>query len=196
MDAFEGPYRKLHTWMAREESDHGVELAHSAVLSTVDRYGMPSSRIVRIKNIDQHGFVFFTNRQSHKGHNLAINPNACLNFIWHQGNRQVVVKGKVDILTELEMDGYFASIPRKDQIGAWADHKKSMYRGFASFEARFHHFEDHFSGSMILRPDWWQGYCLVPTEIDFLEGEEFKLHDRDVYEKRDNFVWDCHKVLP
>lgn len=192
---YDSPYEKFYAWLAEAESSELGD-AQIAALSTVDSEGMPSTRMVKVKKIDESGFIFFTNRSSAKGRNISHHPKASLNFYWRGAHRQILIRGHVDLLTPKEMDRFFSRNSRKDKIGAWADRQRQFYRGIATFEARFDHFEDYFTGSDILRPDWWQGYRLVPETVEFLEGEEFKLHERDLYERNDKQDWGCHKVFP
>ena len=156
--------------------------AMSVATATAD--GRPSSRTVLLKQFDERGFVFFTNYDSHKGDELAANPQAALLLLWKQVRNivQVRVEGAVEKVDASESDAYFASRPRMSQLGAWASLQSQTLPARDDFEARLCEYEREFDGGEVPRPPHWGGYRVVPRRIEFWYGAEFRLHERQCYE--------------
>jgi pyridoxamine 5'-phosphate oxidase len=163
---------------------------HTAVtLATADEEGRPSARLVLLKGFDQRGFVFFTNRTSRKGDQLAVNPNAALCFHWPAIGEQVRVEGTVELVSDEESDVYFATRPRESQIGAWCSRQSRPSPGRAVLEDRYHEIEERFAGKPIPRPRWWGGYRVIPERIEFWKHGEHRLHDRTLYARASDGGW-------
>lgn len=150
-------------------------------LATATAEGRPSARTVLLKQVDEAGFVFYTNTRSRKGRQLAENAQAALTFHWVAMVRQVLVEGRVTPVTDAEADAYFASRPRLSQIGAWASHQSEPLSGREEFEARVAELERRFEGQDVPRPPHWSGYRVSPDLIEFWHGRDGRLHDRDRY---------------
>jgi pyridoxamine 5'-phosphate oxidase len=157
--------------------------ATAAALATVDARGQPSVRIVLVKAADARGFVFFTNRESRKGQELAENPRAALCFHWPAIGEQVRVEGEVSLLGDEESDAYFAKRPRESQIGAWASPQSTPLESRAALEAAVRASEARFAGREVPRPPFWGGYLLRPERIEFWISAESRLHHRTVFER-------------
>jgi pyridoxamine 5'-phosphate oxidase len=142
---------------------------NSMTLATADQAGNPSARIVLLKGADQNGFTFFTNYESQKGRELAIRPQAALLFHWHELERQVRIKGLVERVSAAESDEYFHSRPAASRIGAWASPQSSAIPSREFLEEAEKRYQAEF-GDAPPRPAHWGGYCLKPTEIEFLAG--------------------------
>ncbi|PWG64066.1 pyridoxamine 5'-phosphate oxidase [Sediminicurvatus halobius] len=168
---------------AREHPDIGEPTAMT--LATTTAAGRPSARTVLLKQIDERGFVFYTNTRSRKGRQLAENPRAALTFFWAPLVRQVLVEGDVAPVADAEADAYFASRPRLSQIGAWASQQSEPLSGRDEFEARVAELEARFDGREVPRPPHWTGYRIRPDLIEFWHGREGRLHDRDRYHLED-----------
>lgn len=159
--------------------------ATAMTLATVGRNGRPSARTVLLKHFDANGFVFYTNFESHKGRQLAANPQAALLFHWKmlQGGIQVEIEGTVEPITAAEADAYFATRPRASQIGAWASLQSQTLDSRATFESRIQEFEKKFESLLVPRPPHWSGFRVVPELFEFWYGATFRLHERQRYER-------------
>jgi pyridoxamine 5'-phosphate oxidase len=154
-------------------------------LSTVDGRGQPSARTVLLKDADQGGFVFYTNLQSRKGQQLAINPAVSLVFWWRETAEQVLVDGLVEAVSAVEADAYFASRPRGSQIGAWASLQSQTLPSRQTLVDRVAEIEARYEGREVPRPEHWSGFRVRPHRVEFWYGREFRLHERICYELKD-----------
>jgi len=167
-------------------------------LATVDpATGQPSQRVVLLKGLpDDAGFLFFTNYDSQKGHELGAQPRAALNFFWPGLERQVRVEGLVEKAPEAVSTAYFQSRPRSSQVGAWASPQSQVIGSRAELEAREHEIEAEFADQNPLpRPPHWGGYVLRPQRVEFWQGRPSRLHDRLVYE-REGEGWKISRLAP
>lgn len=171
----------------------GIDEPNAMVLATVDVNGKPSSRVVLLKEFDSTGFVFFTNYNSKKGHDLAINPHACLNFWWGPLERQIRISGTIEKISEKESDEYFYSRPVGSQAGAVISPQSSEIESRAWLEQRL--IEVQLKGD-IKRPAHWGGYKLTATEIEFWQGRSNRLHDRLLYIKTGDNNWEIKRLAP
>ena len=169
-------------------------------LATVDpATGQPSQRVVLLKGLpDDAGFLFFTNYDSQKGHELGAQPRAALNFFWPGLERQVRVEGLVEKAPEGVSTDYFQSRPRSSQVGAWASPQSQVINSRAELEAREHAVEAEFADQNPLpRPPHWGGYVLRPQRIEFWQGRPSRLHDRLVYEREaSGESWKISRLAP
>ena len=152
-------------------------------LGTADERGIPSVRIVLLKDVDADGFVFYTNHQSRKGRELLATHRAALCFHWQPMEVQVRVEGRVNVVSPEEADEYFASRARGSQIGAWASQQSQTILHPGDLEARVAEVEKRFEGKPVTRPPHWSGFRVTPRRIEFWKGKPDRLHERDVYER-------------
>jgi pyridoxamine 5'-phosphate oxidase len=188
------PLERFQEWMAEAESSEPGD-PNAMTLATATAEGRPSARIVLLKGADPRGFVFFTNTQSRKGRELAVNDWAALLFHWKSLGRQVRIEGRVRGVTEAEADAYFASRLRISRLGAWASDQSRPLAGRAELERRLRECEVKYPGEDIPRPPYWSGYRVVPESYEFWQNMPYRLHDRTVY-TRSGDGWIVGKLFP
>jgi pyridoxamine 5'-phosphate oxidase len=164
-------------------------------LGTADERGAPSVRIVLLKNVDDRGFVFYTNHESRKGRELLATRRAALCFHWQPMEVQVRVEGAADHVSAEEADAYFASRARGSQIGAWASRQSRTIEHSGDLEASVAEMEERFARGPVPRPPQWSGFRVAPSRIEFWKGRPNRLHIRDVYE-RDDKEWRVSRLYP
>ena len=166
-------------------------------VATVGRDGRPDARTVLLKAYDERGFVFYTNFNSRKGRQLAANPQAALLFHWRhlQKGIQVRIDGTVEPVSAAEADAYFASRPRQSQIGAWASLQSQPLASRELFEQRCQAVEEQYHGMDVPRPAHWSGFRVVPERIEFWYGAQFRLHERQCFERVDGH-WQQAMLYP
>lgn len=190
------PMTQFHQWF-EEAHASGLAEPNAMVLASVEPSGMPRSRTVLLKGYDRSGMRFFTNYTSRKGRALAADPRAGLVFPWHAIRRQVLVAGTVERLSDEENDRYFASRPRGSQLGAWASRRQSepvtdrleLHRLYREYDTRWG------SEEQIPRPDYWGGFRLIPTEVEFWQGGVDRMHDRFQYREGPG-GWEITRLAP
>jgi len=171
---------------------------NAMVLSTVSEEGQPSSRMVLLKDLDDWGFVFYTNLLSRKGVELAGNPACSLLFPWHPIERQVRIDGVASQMLREDVAVYFSGRPRGAQLGAWASHQSSQVAGRAELEDAYAAAETRYPESIeVPVPSEWGGYVVRPTLVEFWQGRRDRLHDRLVYRRTDDAdVWTVERLAP
>jgi len=165
-------------------------------LATTSGDGRPSVRTVLLKGMDEDGFVFFTNYDSRKAHDLSENPRASLLFFWQSVARQVRIDGVVARVSEAESDDYFRSRPLESRISVHASRQTAPIDSRAVLEALFVQAAAQFEGQDVPRPDWWGGYRLVPTEFEFWQGRPHRMHDRLRYTREADGGWLRVRLAP
>jgi pyridoxamine 5'-phosphate oxidase len=164
-------------------------------LGTVDGSGQPSVRIVLLKNVDERGFVFYTNYESRKGRELLATHRAAMCFHWQALEVQVRVEGVVETVSDAEADAYFASRARGSQLGAWASIQSRPMASPSDLDTRLAEMEKRFAGGDVPRPPHWSGFCVVPERIEFWKNMPSRLHVRHVY-TRDGDGWSVTQLYP
>lgn len=151
-------------------------------VASLGEEGRVSARTVLLKAFDERGFVFYTNFESRKGHELREHPQAALLFHWKTVREgvQVRIEGRVETVSDAEADAYFASRPRQSQLGAWASLQSQSLPSREEFDRRYGEFERKFEGRPVPRPPHWSGFRVVPEYFEFWYGAQFRLHERHV----------------
>ncbi|ALM87076.1 pyridoxamine 5'-phosphate oxidase [Bordetella sp. N] len=186
------PFDQFATWFD-EALAAEVPEPNAMTLATANTACQPSARIVLVKGADERGFVFYTNYESRKGHELAENQRASLLFFWQPLERQIRIEGHVEKVSDEESDAYYKSRPLGSRIGAWASHQSQPVTREA-LEATTREFEQRY-GETPPRPPHWGGYRVVPARFEFWQGRPSRLHDRLVYEL-DAKQWRLSRISP
>jgi len=164
----------------------GVQPHNAAALATTGRDRRPAARMVLLKDVDETGFVFYTNLKSRKARQLAANPRASLCFWWPQLQRQIRVEGRIELVGDREADEYFASRPRGSQIAAWASHQSSKLASRDELIAAVASLTAKYRGQKVPRPPYWSGYRLMADRIEFWKEQPDRLHERELYTRHAN----------
>lgn len=180
---------------ARDVGSERLPEPTAFALGTVGVDAQPSVRILLLKGVDEHGFVFYTNYDSRKGGELLSHPQAAMCFHWQPLERQVRVEGRAGPVGASEADAYFASRPRGSQIGAWASQQSRAMSGPEELEERVRETEARFAGGPVPRPPHWSGFRLVPQRIEFWHNMPSRLHERHTY-TRDGDGWRTSVLYP
>ena len=157
--------------------------------------GRPSARVVLLKEVDDRGFVFFTDYRSQKGTELDRNPAAALVFFWQPLERQIRVVGSVERVSRAESEAYFDSRPEGSKVGAWTSRQSSVLPDRDALDRALAEVEARFRGQAVPCPSHWGGYRVIPDTVEFWQGRPNRLHDRIRYQ-RDAGLWVRHRLSP
>lgn len=187
------PIEQFQVWF-QEAIQADTPEVNAMTLATATPDGRTSARIVLLKGYDENGFVFFTNYQSRKGHELANNPVASLLFFWPELERQVRIEGTISKVSAAESDEYFHSRPLGSRIGAWVSpqsqpiSRAELNANAAALSASL--------GENPARPDHWGGYRLSPDYVEFWQGRPSRLHDRLAFQTDNTGNWVVSRLAP
>lgn len=188
------PISQYRAWFD-EAVQAQVPMVNAMTLATATPDGVPSSRIVLLKGVDEAGFVFYTDYESRKGRELAANPRAALLSYWIELEREVRIEGRVEKTSTHESDDYFASRPIGSRRAALASRQSSVVPNRAFLEARFSAAErEH--GATPERPARWGGYRVLPVAVEFWQGRPNRLHDRVLYRRDATDGWRIVRLSP
>jgi pyridoxamine 5'-phosphate oxidase len=189
------PFVQFQQWFDKAREAQLPE-PNAMTLATTTTDGKPSARIVLLKDFDTRGFVFYTNYNSHKGQELAENPQASLVFWWAELERQIRIYGRVKKVSEKESDEYFYSRPLNSRLGAWTSNQSEIICDRNVLEERFTELSNKYKNGDVPRPQHWGGLRVIPTEIEFWQGRSSRLHDRLRYTLINNIDWKVERLSP
>lgn len=188
------PLKLFNRWL-EEAIQAGLREPNAMTLATADADAKPSARMMLLKEVNNMGFVFFTNYLSRKGKELSENRFASLLFDWHIIERQVRIEGVVEKISEAESDQYFDSRPRATKIGAWSSPQSSPVSNRDLLERLEKEMLARFNNIPVHRPPHWGGYIVHPTMIEFWQGRLNRMHDRIAYHKQPD-GWSMERLAP
>ncbi len=194
-DLHADPIAQFQRWL-QQAIDAKLNEPNAMTLATADNHGRPSARMVLLKAVDERGFTFFTNYHSHKGQELADNPQAALVFFWGELERQVRINGRVSKLSREESARYYQSRPRGSRLGAWVSEQSQVVANREALEAGLKTMEERYPGEEIPLPTHWGGYLVSPTEVEFWQGRPNRLHDRFRYAYAPHGQWQIDRLAP
>lgn len=189
------PFLQFELWFKQAMEAELLE-PNAFSLATVGNDMMPSIRTVLLKIFDEKGFVFFTNYKSHKAKQIEENPKAAALFAWLDLERQVKIEGSIEKISKTESLKYFLSRPKGSQIGAWVSHQSKVISSRSLLEQKFDEIRRKFVKGEVPFPDFWGGYIIKPTKIEFWQGGQDRLHDRFVYELQNDNAWTISRLAP
>ena len=181
-EASADPMEQFRRWLGAARAATGVR-DDTMILATATPEGRPSARAVLLRGLDAGGLVFFTDTRSRKGLELAANPRGALVFVWAPLERQVRVEGSVALVADEEADAYFATRPRGHRLAAWISHQSQPVDSRTELEHRMRSLDAEYTDREVPRPPYWGGYRLRPTEWEFWQGRENRVHDRVAYHR-------------
>jgi len=188
------PFSLFETWFA-QAVDTQIKDPNTMLLATSSKENIPNIRAVLLKIFDEKGFVFFTNYHSTKAKEIAQNPHVALEFLWLDLERQVRVLGKCEKISTAESIAYFMKRSRGSQIGAWVSEQSSVISSRKMLQMQIEKMKEKFAKGSVPLPDFWGGYRVVPTQIEFWQGRESRLHDRILYTKEGE-GWKIERLAP
>ncbi|MER3493068.1 MAG: pyridoxamine 5'-phosphate oxidase [Mastigocladus sp. ERB_26_2] len=194
-DVAPNPFIQFQKWFDEALTAQLLE-PNAMTVATATTDGKPSARMVLLKDFDERGFVFFTNYNSHKGQELAENPQAALVFWWAELERQVRICGRVEKVSENDSDRYFQSRPFNSRLGAWASNQSEVIESRIILEQRLQELKAKYKNQDIPRPPHWGGLRVIPIEIEFWQGRSSRLHDRILYSRLDDGDWKIQRLSP
>ncbi|MEO5709556.1 MAG: pyridoxamine 5'-phosphate oxidase [Nocardioidaceae bacterium] len=193
------PTAMFRRWLD-ETVDAGVHEPNAMVVSTVGDDGVPSSRMVLLKGVDEHGFVFFTNYESAKAQEIDAHPAVSLLFPWQDIQRQVRVVGTASRVSQVESEAYFAGRPRESQLGAWASPQSQVVASRSALDERYGGVLAQFVElDAVPLPPFWGGFRVEPSSVEFWQGRKGRMHDRLRYRRAEpdvNAPWTVERLAP
>ncbi len=189
------PFQQFEKWF-NDAIDAKIDLPDAMTLATATTDGIPSARMVVLRGFDTNGFCFYTDYDSQKGKELAVNPHAALVFYWREIDRQVRCNGTVEKMTPAESDIYFASRPIDSQLAVQAERQSIVIPEREHLTTNFEKAEQTYQGDNIPRPSHWGGYRLIPNMFEFWQGCPSRLHDRIRYILKNNSTWKIERLSP
>ncbi len=183
------PLPLFSLWLEEATAHPEIKEPTAMSLATVGQGGVPSVRIVLLKDYDAEGFVFYTNLESRKSMEIRATESAALCFYWMPQDRQVRVVGRVEAIDSATADAYFATRERNRQIGAWASAQSRPMADRSDLDQRIEEVTRRFEGQDVPRPPHWSGWRVVPHEIELWEQRDFRWHERCVFTRKGDGAW-------
>jgi len=196
ISATDDPFELFKTWF-QEAQESETNDPNAVTVATVDEDGMPNVRVVLLKDFDAEGFVFYTNLESAKGNEIRTTGKSAMCFHWKSRQRQVRIRGMIELVSDEQADEYFNSRPRQSRIGAWASKQSRPMKGRGDLLQAVAKFTLKYAVGRIPRPSYWSGIRLKPSSIEFWQAGEFRLHHRIEYCRTANGTsWEQRMLFP
>ncbi|MPV86403.1 pyridoxamine 5'-phosphate oxidase [Ostreibacterium oceani] len=200
----DSPVKLFEQWFELARHTEHLAEPNAFVLSTANHAGRLRTRTVLLKYFDHHGFVFFTNYHSQKAHDISENPQVSVCFPWYPLQRQLLIEGRAEKISQAESLKYFASRPKESQIGAWVSQQSQVIDSRQLLIDKAKQLAQRFAGKSVPLPDFWGGYRIRPTRFEFWQGQPGRLHDRIQYTTTelddkvldDSTIWEKQRLSP
>ncbi|MDR6300740.1 pyridoxamine 5'-phosphate oxidase [Mesonia maritima] len=190
------PIQLFQKWFNEVEAITEIDEANAMTMSTIGLDGFPKNRVVLLKKIKEEGFVFYTNYESEKGKAIAKNPKVSLSFFWPAAERQVIIIGEAEKVSEEESDAYFNSRPKGSRLGALVSPQSQPIENREILEKKLAELEKEYEDKTVERPSHWGGYIVKPQAIEFWQGRPNRLHDRFKYTLNKDNSWTAIRLAP
>ena len=189
------PIHLFDTWMEEAKKTEPND-PNAVALATSSKNNVPSVRMVLLKDFSQDGFVFYTNLDSQKGHELKQNPNVAMCFHWKSLLRQIRIFGTIENVSDKEADDYYNSRKYGSRIGAWASQQSAILKNRDKLLSSIEKYKKKYPDmNKVPRPEYWSGWRLIPNEIEFWLDGENRIHERLKYKFAQN-KWDKFLLSP
>lgn len=192
----EDPINLFNKWFHEVEEYDGAGEVNAMTISTIGFDGFPKSRVVLLKKFNEEGFIFYTNYDSEKGKALLAHPKVCLSFFWPIAERQVIIKGVAEKVSDTISDAYFATRPDGSKLGAMVSPQSTVIPNRFFLENKLKDLEQTYQNKEIPRPHNWGGFIVKPISVEFWQGRPNRLHDRIRYTISDDFTWKIERLAP
>lgn len=189
------PLKALQTWLD-EAKKTSLKYPHAMSLCTVSEEKIPDNRIVLLKKFTGKSIIFFTNYNSKKASHIEQNPIVSLLLHWDELGRQIVIQGEAKKISFEESANYFETRPRESQIGAWASKQSQVLKDPDELSDSCKKYDEKFKNQSVPLPEFWGGYSIEPTLIEFWQAQEFRLNERVLFFKSDNETWEHNLLFP
>ena len=188
------PLEQFRFWFGQAQEAE-IREPNAMILATVSPEGQPWNRTVLLKKLDDRGLVFFTNYESRKARHLESNPRVSALFLWLGLERQVIVNGPVEKISNAESLAYFVTRPLGSRLGAWSSQQSTVIRSRSLLEAKWDEMKRKFADGKIPLPSFWGGYRILPETWEFWQGRQSRMHDRFQYNKSGD-TWQIERLQP
>ena len=190
------PFQLFERWFAEAKSKE-INDPNALALGTANKEGIPSVRMVLLKGFDQNGFIFYTNLNSQKGKELKENPNASMCFHWKSLLRQIRIVGTLQLVDNKTADDYYNTRAYESRIGAWASKQSSILKNRDELLKTLDDFKKKYNDkNNVPRPDYWSGWNLKPSSIEFWLDGDNRIHERLKYILKNDNTWDKNILSP
>ena len=194
-DLNDDPVEQFASWFEQARKTKIADPT-AMILATVNGAGQPSQRTVLLKYFDHSGFVFFTNYGSRKAEEIKHNEKVSLLFVWLELERQIMINGTASKISTADSAKYFLTRPKDSQIAAWVSSQSHALSSRQALLQKFGEMKKKFNQGKVPLPSFWGGYRVVPSELEFWQGRENRLHDRFLYTQKSNGSWDIERLMP
>ena len=192
----DNPFELFHKWF-EEAKKKEINDPNALALGTASKEGVPSVRMVLLKDYNEDGFVFYTNLNSQKGNEIKENPKATMCFHWKSLLRQIRIAGTLEQVDEKTADDYYNSRAYESRIGAWASKQSTILKNRDELLEALEDFKKKFKDeNKVPRPSYWSGWNLKPSSIEFWLDGENRIHERLKYILNKKGTWTKNLLSP